>query len=209
MRRSLFLFLLIMAVAVSWAGTASAATIEMTPNPASVNAILGSDFNLILDHGDSETNILQFTAEGAGGCGWGCGSVAIAAIVFDDVSVLSATDVDGGFLSAGNVVRGIVTPGGAVAGLLIDFGAPNSESFTLTLSATPTTATLYALNLDHLDDVQSKDDIHANIKDSTTLRFVTAGTSGGPGAAVPEPSAALVFAAGLLVVHSRLRRRSI
>jgi hypothetical protein len=91
-----------------------------------------------------------------------------------------------------------------VAGLLIDFGAASSEDFWLALDATPTTATLYALNLDNLDKVRSKSDILANIKDSTLLSF---STGSGPASAVPEPGAALVFAVGLLVTHAGVRRR--
>ncbi len=126
------------------AGVASAASITMTPNPASVNAVIGHDFSLRLDSGDSSTNILNFTVSGSGGCGFLCGSTAVAAIVFDDASVLSATDTDSGLLSSGNVVRGLILPGGSVAGVLIDFGSPSSEQFSLTLDRTPTTATLYA-----------------------------------------------------------------
>lgn len=204
MRAFRILGLVTAAVVVSLAGAASAAPIQMSPNPATVNAVLGYDFSLSLDSGDSDTNVLHFTAAGAGGCGMACPSTAIAALVFDGVSVLDAGDANSGLFSAGNVVRGLVTPGGAVAGLLIDFGAPNSEAFWLALDATPTTATLYALNLDRLDQIRSKSDILANIKDSTQLSF---STGSGPGAAVPEPSAALVFAVGLLVTQAGVRRR--
>lgn len=186
------------------AGAASAASIEMSPNPASVNAVIGSDFSLRLDSGDSATNILNFTVSGAGGCGSLCGSTAVAAIIFDDASVLSASDTDGGFFSSGNVVRGLVLPGGSVAGILIDFGSPSSEQFSLTLDQTPTTATLYALNLDSLSGIRSKGDILANIHDSTRLAF---SVKGQPVSAVPEPSAAIVFGIGLVVAHVGLRRR--
>ena len=184
---------------VSAAGLANASPIEMSPNPATVNAVMGNDFSLILESGDSDTNVLDFRIQGTGGH-----SVAVAAIVFDGASVISASDTTSGFFNSSNVVRGLIMPQGAVAGLLIDFGAPNSEAFSLTLSATPTTATLYALNLDNLGEIRSHDDIRANILDSTELRFRTIGT---PSAPMPEPSAALVFATGLLIAQSRIRRR--
>ena len=190
---------------ISIASSANAAPIQMSPNPASVNAVLGHDFNLILDSGDSETNTLNFTVEGSGGCGGFCPSTAFAAIVFDGASVLDASDTDSSWFSSGNVVRGLITPDGSVAGLLVDFGAASSESFTLTLDATPTTATLYALNLDNLDEITSHADIRGNVTDSTRLQFTTDTTR--PSSPIPEPSAAIVFAAGLLISQAGLRRR--
>ncbi len=190
---------------VGLAGAANATPIEMSPNPASVNAVVGNDFSLRLDSGDSATNVLNFTVSGAGGCGGLCGSTAVVAIIFDNASVLTASDTNSGLFSSGNVIRGLVLPGGSVAGILIDFGSPSSERFSLTLDQTPTTATLYALNLDSLSGIRSKADILANIHDSTPLTFRTKGQP--IVSAVPEPSAAVVFGIGLVVARLGLRRR--
>jgi hypothetical protein len=202
MRMPLLLGTVVAALIVCFAGAASALSITMTPNPAEVGSLFGSNFTLRLDSGDSDTNILNFTATG-GGC-TDCLSVAVAAILFDDVSVLSATDSAGGMFNPDNVVRGIVTPDGAVAGLLVDFGDPNSESFSLTLNGTPTTATLYALDFRDVRQIESSAHMLANVLDKTRLTF---STDTGSVAAVPEPSAALVFGAGLLVAHAGIRRR--
>ncbi|MBK7949237.1 MAG: hypothetical protein IPK00_10975 [Deltaproteobacteria bacterium] len=191
-------------LALALAGAASAASIQMSPNPATIDAFLGNDFSLRLDSGDSTTNILNFTVTGGGGCGLLCPSTAVAAIVFDGATVLSANDTNSNIFSAGNVVRGLITPDGAVAGLLIDLSAPSSEAFSLKLSSTPTTATLFSLNLDSLDRIRTASDIVANVVDSTQLTFSVRGVSG---SAVPEPSAALVFGMGLLVAHAGLRPR--
>lgn len=185
-------------------GSASAASISMSPNPATIDAILGNDFTLRLDSGDSETNLLNFTVTGGGSSCLLCPSTAVAAIVFDGSTVLSAGDSDSGLFSASNVVRGLITPDGAVAGLLIDVSTPSSEAFWLKLSSTPTTATLYSLSLTSLDAVKSANDIVANVVQSTQLTFSVRGVSG---AAVPEPTAAVVFGMGLLVAHAGLRRR--
>jgi hypothetical protein len=202
MRIPLLLGTVVAALIVSFAGTASASSITMTPNTAEVGSLFGSNFTLRLDSGDSDTNILNFTATG-GGC-TDCLSVAVAVILFDDVSVLSASDSAGGMFNPDNVVRSIVTPDGAVAGLLVDFGDPNSESFSLTLNGTPTTATLYALNFSDISQIESSAHMLANVLDKTRLTFST--DSGGV-APMPEPSAALVFGAGLLVAHAGIRRR--
>lgn len=187
------------------AGAAQATPITMTPNAATVNAFIGRDFSLRLDAGDSVARTLDFTVSGSGGCGWGCPSTAVAMIVFDGATVLSARDTDGGLFSAGNVVRGFVTPNGAVAGLLVDLGAPSAESFRLRLSAVPTTATLYALNLGSLASFDAARALRSNVLESTRLTFSTGG--GSPSHAVPEPTAALAFGAGLLVAAGAVRRR--
>lgn len=202
-RRSGFLAASVL-LALTMATAAAATPIQMSPNPATIDAVLGNDFSLRLDSGDSATNVLQFTVTGGGGCGLFCSSTAVAAIVFDGATVLSATDADSSLFSPGNVVRGLVTPGGAVAGLLIDAGTPSAESFTLRLSSTPTTATLYSLNLDSLSRIRSTSDITASFVQATKLTFGVRGVSG---AAVPEPSAAIVYGLGLLVAYAGLRSR--
>ena len=191
---------------IAMATAASAAPISMTPTTASINSLIGNDFTLRLDSGDSSTNVLDFTVIGGGGCGTLCGSTAVAALIFDGTTVLSATDTVGGFFDSSNVVRGLLTPGGAVAGLLIDTGSPSAESFSLTLASTPTTATLYSLNLSSLTQIRSTSDILANVTDSVRLRFDVKG--GGVSSVVPEPTAAVVFGVGLLVANVGLRRRA-
>jgi len=190
------------------AGDAAASPITMTPGEVSINSVVGNDFTLSLDAGESTTRTLDFTVTGGGGCGFLCPSTAVAAIVFDDATVLSATDADSGLFSANNVVRGIVTPNGAVAGLLIDSGAASSESFRLVLDRIPTTATLYSLSLNGLDQISSTYDILARATDRTTLTFAVDGVLPRPPASpMPEPGAALVFGLGLLVANAGIRRR--
>ena len=194
--------ILTLLIGMGLAGAANATPITMSPNPAKVNAFLGKDFSLRLDSGDSVTRTLNFTVTGSGGCGFACPSTAVAMIVFDGTTVISATDTDRRLFSPGNVVRGFVTSKGSVAGLLIDMGAPSSESFSLTLSSTPTTATLYALNLDSLSSFEATRAIRSNVKESTRLTFSVVGGSN----ALPEPSAAFVFGSGLLVSALAIRR---
>lgn len=195
--------ILILLTGLGLAGAASATPITMTPNPATVDAFIGKDFSLRLDSGDSATRTLDFTVTGSGGCGFACPSTAVAMIVFDGATVLSASDTDNGLFSAGNVVRGFVTSRGAVAGLLIDLGAPSAESFRLTLSSVPTTATLYALNLSSLKSFEATRALRSSVLSSTQLTFSVVGGSN----AVPEPSAAFVFGSGLVVAAAAVRRR--
>lgn len=194
---------LILLVGLGLAGAAGATPITMSPNPATVDAFIGNDFTLRLDSGDSATRTLDFTVTGSGGCGFACPSTAVAMIVFDGATVLSASDTDNGFFSAGNVVRGFVTSRGAVAGLLIDLGAPSAESFRLTLSSVPTTATLYALNLSSLKSFEATRALRSSVLSSTQLTFSVVGGSH----AVPETSAAFAFGSGLLVAAAAVRRR--
>ena len=191
-------------VGMGVAGEAQSASMTMSPNRATVDAFLGKDFHLRLDSGDIVTNTLNFTVQGNGGCGILCPSTAMAMIVFDGTTVLSASDTDSGLFSSGNVVRGLLTTNGAVAGLLIDTGAPSSESFRLTLRSTPTTATLYSLNLSSLSSINTTRNLLSRATESTRLTFSVVG--GSP--AVPEPSAALVFGAGLMVTALGIRRRA-
>lgn len=197
--------ILILLAGLGLAGSASATPISMTPNPARVDAFIGKDFTLRLDAGNSMTRTLDFTVSGSGGCGFACPSTAVAMIVFDGATVLSAHDTDSGWLSSGNVVRGFVTSRGAVAGLLIDVGAPSAESFRLTLSSVPTTATLYALNPSSLRSFDANRIVRSSVLSSTKLTFSLAG---GNSPAVPEPTAAFVFGSGLLVAAMGVRRRA-
>lgn len=193
--------LLTIAVGLFVAGAAAAVPISMNPNPVTVNSVLGSNFTLTYDGGDTIDNVLNFTVAGPGGCGILCPSTAVAAMVFDGVDVTSAGDTESGLFNANNIIHGIATPGGNLAALLLDFGSPNSEAFWAQLNGTPTTATVYALDLDDLGMVHDLDDILGSFIDAQRVEFST------PGQQVPEPSAAMVFAAGLLLARGAVRRR--
>jgi hypothetical protein len=181
------------------AGSAAAVPISMDPGAVTV-AGLGNDFTLTLESGDTSDNRLDFSI--AGGGGWGAmdfvPSMGLAAMIFHDVSVLAAGETSDPY----NVINGISIPDmGTVAALLIDRFSPSSASFFVQTSATPTIATIYALSLGGTDEVGCLGDIFTHIVDSKTVHFQT------PGAQVPEPAAALVFAVGFLVVQASCRRR--
>jgi hypothetical protein len=183
------------------AGGAAAVPISMDPGAVTVSTVLGlgNDFTLALDSSDTSDNRLNFSI--AGGGGWGImdilPSAGLAAMIFDDVSVLNAGEIS----DPDHVIQGISLPEmGAVAALLIDGFSPSSASFFVATSATPTTATIYSLSLGDIGDVTSLDEIFANIVDSETVRFSA------PGAPMPEPTAALVFAVGFLMIQASRRR---
>ena len=187
------------------AGSASAVPITMSPGSVSIDTVfgMGNSFTLTYDGGDTSDNVLDFTVQGGGGHGFMnfLPSTALAAIVFDGTSIIDAGDTIGGTLNPANVVRGLTLPGGgAAAALLVDALDPTAESFYLQLASTPTTATLYSLNVGNLTaaDIKQLDDILKNAIDKQHLRF---------SAAIPEPGSALVFAVGLLVTRGAIRRR--
>jgi len=100
-----------------------------------------------------------------------------------------------------HVINGIAIPEmGTVTALLIDRFSPSSGSFFVETSATPTIATIYGLSVGDIGEVACIGDVLGNIVDSKTLRFSA------PGTPVPEPTAALVFAVGFLVVQASCRR---
>ena len=92
------------------------------------------------------------------------------------------------------------------AGLFLDAELASSESFFLQLAGTPTTATIYSLNIDA--EALSKfgqgnltrEEVKRFLENSITSQGVTFSS------AIPEPSAALVFAVGLLVTGRAWRR---
>ena len=194
------LALLVLPFAALVAGSASAVPISMNPGSVTIDTVLGlgNSFTLTYDGGDTSDNILNFTAHGGGGTGFMnlLPSTALAAIVFDNTSIIDAGDTVGG-LSSNNVVTGIGINGGYAAALLVDAFGPSSESFFLQLASTPTTATIYSVDID-LRSITSFKDILHNAISSQQVRFV---------AAIPEPSAALVFGLGLLVTRGAIRRR--
>jgi hypothetical protein len=182
------------------AGSAAAVPISMDPGAVTISGV-GNDFTLALDSGDTSDNRLEFSV--AGGGGWGfldsMPSEVLAVVVFHDVSVLSAGELGSPY---NNIIDGISIPDmDTVAAILIDRFSPSTASFFVETSATPTIATIYGLNVGDFGDVTCVGDVFGNIVGSTTVRFGT------PGSQVPEPTAALVFAVGFLVVQAGCRRR--
>jgi len=197
--------LLVLPLALLLAAAASAVPISMTPGSVGIDTLLGQGnaFTLTYDGGDTSDNILDFTMHGGGGTGFlgAMPSAALAAIVFDGTSIIDAGDSIGGTLNPDNVVRGLALPGsGIAAALLVDVLSASSESFFLQLASTPTTATIYSLDLASIDlqNVHGIGDILKSAVDKQSVRFV---------AAVPEPGAALVFAVGLLLTRGAIRRQ--
>lgn len=187
------------------AAGASAAPISMTPGDVTIDTIFGqgNSFSLTFDGGDTSDNILDFTVQGGGGHGFMgfLPSTALAAIVFDGTSIIDAGDTVGGTLNPDNIVRGLSLPGsGVAAALLVDVFDPTAESFWLQLASTPTTATIYSLDIGNLalSDIDDLSDVFRSAIDKQDVRFV---------AAIPEPGSALVFAVGLLLTRGAFRRR--
>lgn len=183
------------------AGAASAVPITMTPGSVNIDTILGAgnSFTLTYDGGDTSDNVLDFTVFGGGGTGFlnALPSTALAAIVFDGTSIIDAGDTVGGLLDPNNVVTGLGTSGGFAAAILIDSFGPSSESFFIQLASTPTTATIYSVDV-NFRGTTSLHDILTNSISKQDVRFV---------AAIPEPGAALVFAVGLLLTRGAIRRQ--
>jgi len=137
-----------------------------------------------------------------GGGGWGdmdfAPSIGMAAMIFHGLSVLSAGEIS----DPDNLINGISIPDlGTVAAILIDRFSPSIASFFVETSATPTIATIYGLSLGDPGAVTCVGDVFDNIVDSRTVRFSA------PGSQVPEPTAALAFAVGFLVIQASCRRR--
>lgn len=199
------LVLLSFPLALLVAGVASAAPISMTPGSVSIDTIFGQGnaFSITFDGGDTSDNVLDFTVQGGGGHGFMgfLPSTALAAIVFDGTTILDAGDTVGGTLNPDNIVRGLSLPSsGVAAALLVDVFDPTAESFWLQLASTPTTATIYSLDIGNLSlaDIDDFSDVLRGAIDEQGVRFV---------AAIPEPSSALVFAVGLLITRGAFRRR--
>lgn len=175
-----------LATSLLLAAASQAAPITMSPDPVTVPGVRGT-FTLSLESGDTSDNTLVFGITGSNPSG-PLPAAGVATLIFSGTSILSATELS----DPDGMVSGLALPGsGTLVGLLIDFGAPSEATIRVRLSSTPTTATVTM--------VQSLFRVS-----KTTLTFSSAG--GGGGAAIPEPSAALCFAAGLLLVGARLRR---
>jgi hypothetical protein len=181
------------------AGSAAAVPISMDPGAVTISGV-GNDFTLALDSGDTSDNRLTFSITGGGG--WGVldfmPSTGLAAMIFHGVSVLDAGEIS----DPDGVINGISIPDlGTVAAILIDRFSPSTASFFVQTSATPTIATIYGLGVGDFGDVTCIGGVFDNIVDAKRVRF------GAPGSQVPEPTAALVFAVGFLVVQASCRRR--
>jgi len=135
-------------------------------------------------HGDSDDNVLFF-------------SVSSEPIIFDiiglefDTTVLSASvvsDPDG-------IVWGGIVMNSVVAGMVVDFDTASTAIFKVQTASTPTSLNVWRGYRDP--------ELVASARFRTDLR-----TDLGDTVATPEPTAALVFAAGLVVVGSATRRRA-
>jgi hypothetical protein len=182
--------------AVGIVGSAAAAPISMVSGDGDgtvhLDGVVGS-FDLTLASGDTATNSLVFQLVG------NPPAIGVGAIVFDGASILSASEVS----DPDHLLTGLVLPNGhTVAGILIDFGSPSQASFQVVLGSTPTTATIFSLNLTGTSPLFTSTSWQTFALDKERVRF----TSGQGGTPVPEPTAALCFAAGLALVASRLRR---
>lgn len=180
-------------IASSFAGVAQAAPITMSSESVTMEGLRG-DFTISLESGETDTNELVFGVLGSNPPG-SLPAMGMAAIVFDDVSVLSAGEIS----DPDNLISGISISGtGTVTGVLIDFGAPSSANFFVRLSGLPTTATIYSLG--SVDSGTLSRSSLMNWVSRTQVSFQSSA------AAIPEPGAALCFAAGLAVVSMRSRR---
>ena len=197
------------------ASAMQAAPITMDANPVTINGLRGT-FTISLTSGDTTNNRLNFSVTGSDPSGFLPAS-GIAAIVFDGVSVVQAGEIS----DPNGLITGLSLPGsGTLAGVLLDFGAPSTASFFVRLSGTPTTASIYSLttasSMNTLATTSSNcssyshHSYHNDCKPPKTLPYkqkigVRFHTEGGE-VPIPEPTAALCFAAGLTLVATRLRR---
>ena len=202
------------------ASAMTAAPITMDANPVTINGLRGT-FTISLTSGDTTNNRLNFSVVGSDPAGF-LPATGIAAIVFDGVSVVSAGEIS----DPNGLITGLSLPGtGTLAAVLLDFGAPSTASFSVRLSGTPTTANIYSLttasNMNSLlstsssscSSSNSRHGHHSNnckppktlpYKQKIGVRFTTHGTPNE--VPIPEPTAALCFAAGLGLVATRVRR---
>lgn len=182
-----------LAVSLFLAAAAQAAPITMQTSGGGSTAVLDGvigSFDLSLDYGDTSTNTLVFKIEG------NPPAMGVAAIVFDGATILSASELS----DPDHLLTGLAIPStGVVAGVLVDFTGKDPATFQLALSSTPTTATVYSLNLTGTSTLYRSDSWHRFAIEKEGLRFASA--------AIPEPGAALCFASGLVFVVRRLRRR--
>jgi hypothetical protein len=182
-----------------FAASAKAAPIAMSPDPVTLDGINGT-FTLSLASGDTSTNSLEFDLLGSDQTGF-FPTTGLAAIVFDGTSVVSATELS----DPDNLIYGLSIPGtGVVAGVLVDFGTASEATFQVVLGSTPTTATIYSLNLKSTSTLYDSTSWQRLAIEKVQVSFSSADGASAP---VPEPAAALCFASGLALVASRLRRR--
>src|SRR5262245_17585473 len=192
-----------------------ASPITMGPNPVTINGLNGT-FTISLQSGDTSNNRLNFGVLGSNPPGM-APAFGVAAVVFHGVSVVQAGEIS----DPHNLITGISFPGtGTVSGVLVDFGAPSTASFFVRLSGTPTTADWYSVNglntslttLTNYNNCSSQSHSFHHRRSFNKSPSISKTTTtfhhdrdGGENP-IPEPSAALCFAAGLTLVASRLRR---
>jgi hypothetical protein len=206
------------AAAMLIASAMQAAPITMDANPVTINGLRGT-FTISLTSGSTTNNQLNFSVTGSDPSGF-LPAAGIAAIVFDGVSVVSAGELS----DPHGLITGLSIPGtGTLAGVLLDFGAPSTATFFVRLSGTPTTASIYSLasatDMAKLSPTNTyntsyscKTDRRGHsydckppklpYKQKIGVRF----SSDREEVPIPEPTAALCFAAGLTLVATRLRR---
>lgn len=175
------------------ASAASAAPIYMDPNPVHLSSLSGTPnaYTLSLLSGDDTTNYrlnFELSSEFVPTAG-------VAAIFFDDVILTgwgstSTSDMFFGELSLGDP--------SAAAWLAIDWwGETGSVEFYVESDQMFTTATVYSLNIS-FDQSGDKEDWLSYSFDSQRVRFSNS---------IPEPSAALVFAMGMLIAGRSVSQR--
>ena len=202
------------ATAMWIASAMQAAPITMNPSPVTINGLNGT-FTISLTSGDTATNRLNFSVTGSDPSGF-LPAAGIAAIVFDGVSVVSAGEIS----DPNGLITGLALPGtGMLTGILLDFGAPSTASFFVRLSGTPTSANIYSLTTaNNMTSLLSSNTTsctssyshygshHCTTKLPYKQKIGVRFHSDREEVPIPEPSAALCFAAGLTLVATRLRR---
>jgi hypothetical protein len=187
--------------ALLYTAAAQAAPIEMITEDGTGNVTLSGvmgSFELSLLSDQSSGNTLAFQIQG------NPPAFGVAAIVFDGTTILSASELS----DPDRLITGLVVPKtGMVAGVLVDFTKEGKEaSFQVMLSSFPATATIYSLNLTSVSPLFASQNWQRLAIDQQGVGFYD-GFSDGDAVPLPEPGAALCFAAGLALVASRLRRR--
>jgi hypothetical protein len=159
----------------------------MNPDPVVIGSATGGSLSFSLVSGDSDTNLFLF-------------SVTSDPIVFDVLSLEFDTQVfDAGVVDDpdGIIMAGFFS-NSAVTGFVVDFHTESTATFYVQTESTPTSMSVW----------QGYMDPQLVASASFTLGSTSFQEHLGDSASVmPEPTAALVFAAGLVIVGSATRRR--
>jgi hypothetical protein len=180
------------------ASAASAAPIYMDPNPVQLPSLDGTAdaFTLSLLSGDTANHRLDFQLAGPGG-GVFLPSVGASAIVFDDVILTGwgATSTSDMFFSGpASPFFGDPSTAGWLA---LDWLDPGFAEFYVEADQMFTTATVYSLSIS-FSHIGNLDDFFSHTIDRQRVRFSSS---------IPEPSAALVFAMGMLIAGRTVTQR--